>query len=485
MNSSDSSTYKNLHKRTCVFLLIVSLFVGKLFAVISVKDTFIISSKKYIVGSITTSGNKKTKERIILRELTFKINDSISIKELYQQIARSEQNLLNTSLFNFSKITFSSSIKGDTLFFDVNVTERWYLWPNPEFEIQDRNFNTWWETKDLYRINYGLFLTAYNVRGRNETAVLKFRKGYTELIGFGYKIPYLNKKQTLGANFSIAQLRNNEVAFSTQNNKLVFIRDYKNYLKSDLECKLGFTYRKGIYTRHIIDLIYTKKQINDSILKLNPDYFGNEHQNAEYISLQYRFKYDERDSKIFPLKGIYYELYLCKDGLNILKNENTDNLSVDGIVKKYWQPFKRFSIGSSVRVRFRQLNSKGYFFNQALGYSDFIRGYEYYVIDGQTFSIFKTNFNYQLVSPKVVQIPFKKLNQFTKIPYAIYLSAHADAGFVQDRIFYTTNNLTNKPIYGIGAGISLVTYYDFVLRFDYSMNHLKEHGCFVHFTAPF
>jgi len=430
MNSSDSSTYKNLHKRTCVFLLIVSLFVGKLFAVISVKDTFIVSSKKYIVGSITTSGNKKTKERIILRELTFKINDSISIKELYQQIARSEQNLLNTSLFNFSKITFSSSIKGDTLFFDVNVTERWYLWPNPEFEIQDRNFNTWWETKDLYRINYGLFLTAYNVRGRNETAVLKFRKGYTELIGFGYKIPYLNKKQTLGANFSIAQLRNNEVAFSTQNNKLVFIRDYKNYLKSDLECKLGFTYRKGIYTRHIIDLIYTKKQINDSILKLNPDYFGNEHQNAEYISLQYRFKYDERDSKIFPLKGIYYELYLCKDGLNILKNENTDNLSVDGIVKKYWQPFKRFSIGSSVRVRFRQLNSKGYFFNQALGYSDFIRGYEYYVIDGQTFSIFKTNFNYQLVSPKVVQIPFKKLNQFTKIPYAIYLSAHADAGYI-------------------------------------------------------
>ncbi len=488
MNSFVSLIYNATHNFSKFILLLSLLFFTKnsysTFLSISNQDSTNCINKYVTIGSISISGNKKTKSPIILRELTFRSNDTIDLKSIEQLLKRSEQNLLNTSLFNFATITSELNEENLSVSINIAVSERWYLWPSPVFEIQDRNFNTWWETKDLFRINYGLFLSMYNVRGRNETAVLKFRKGYTELYGFSYKIPYLDKKQNLGANISVNYSRNNEVAFNTENNKLLFTRNYTNYLKNDLECKLGFTYRKGIYARHVLDLLYTKKQITDTILKLNPSYFGNEIKNAEYFSIQYRYKLDLRDSRIFPLKGNYFELYISKDGLNVLKNESIDNFSAEAVFKNYWQTSKRFSVGSSLRLRYKQMNNKSYFFNQALGYTEFVRGYEYYVIDGQTFSVVKTNINYQIIKPKIVHIPLKSVEKFNKIPYSVYVSAHADAGFVQDKIFYAQNNLSNKTIYGFGGGISLVTYYDFVLRLDYSINRMKESGFFIHFMAP-
>jgi len=488
MNLFASSTYKKYFRISKACFLILIFFNQKITCAEELRaihaDSLVFKNKFVKVASINISGNKKTKVSIILRELAFAENDSIDVKNLEQLTKRSEQNLLNTSLFNFATITHELIENNSTVLIHINVSERWYLWPSPVFEIQDRNFNTWWETRDLFRINYGLFLSMYNVRGRNETAVLKFRRGYTELYGFAYKIPYLDKKQNLGANVSVTYLRNNEVAFNTENNKLLFTRNYTNYLKNDLECKLGFTYRKGIYARHIIDVLYNNKQITDTVMKLNPNYFGNETKNIEFLSLQYRYKLDLRDSRIFPLKGRYIEFYLSKDGLNLLKHERVDNFSAEALVKNYWQLNKRVSIGSALRIRYKQLSTKSYFFNQALGYNEFVRGYEYYVIDGQTFTVLKTNINYQLIKPKIVNVPFKRIEKFNKIPYAVYVSAHADAGFVQDKFFYAQNKLSNKTIYGFGAGISLVTYYDFVLRLDCSINHLKEGGVFLHFMAP-
>ena len=219
MNSFVSLIYNATHNFSKFILLLSLLFFTKnsysTFFSISNQDSTNCINKYVTIGSISISGNKKTKSPIILRELTFRSNDTIDLKSIEQLLKRSEQNLLNTSLFNFATITSELNEENLSVSINIAVSERWYLWPSPVFEIQDRNFNTWWETKDLFRINYGLFLSMYNVRGRNETAVLKFRKGYTELYGFSYKIPYLDKKQNLGANISVNYSRNNEVAFNT------------------------------------------------------------------------------------------------------------------------------------------------------------------------------------------------------------------------------------------------------------------------------
>jgi len=43
--------------------------------------------------------------------------------------------------------------------------------------------------------------------------------------------------------------------------------------------------------------------------------------------------------------------------------------------------------------------------------------------------------------------------------------------------------LSNKFIFGGGLGIDFVTYYDAVLRLEYSVNSEKEFGFFIHFKA--
>lgn len=89
-------------------------------------------------------GNKKTKSSIILRELPFNRNDAVA--NIDSLLGRSKENLMNIGLFNFVDINY---IKEDakTVLIYINVSERWYLWPMPVFELADRNFNEWAQKK--------------------------------------------------------------------------------------------------------------------------------------------------------------------------------------------------------------------------------------------------------------------------------------------------------------------------------------------------
>ena len=57
-----------------------------------------------VVDSVVIVGNKQTKAKIIFRELTFKIGDTIQTWDFGNRLGNSRQNLLNTSLFNFVTI---------------------------------------------------------------------------------------------------------------------------------------------------------------------------------------------------------------------------------------------------------------------------------------------------------------------------------------------------------------------------------------------
>ena len=47
------------------------------------------------------------------------------------------------------------------------------------------------------------------------------------------------------------------------------------------------------------------------------------------------------------------------------------------------------------------------------------------------------------------------------------------------------NNLTNSLLIGRGISLDYVTYYDKLLRIEFSVNHLGEKGVFLHFSNPF
>lgn len=442
------------------------------------------TNNKLIINSISIKGNKITKRRIITREFVKHEGDSIEFKDLKRIALRTQQNIFNTQLFIFDTVKYQIHKQTGRVDLDIKVKERWYILPLPIFEIQDRNINSWIQHQDLYRLNYGLLLNVNNVTGNRDVLSFIARMGYSERYGFAYQLPYLNKAQTIGLGFSYSLNRNHEINYSTSGNVLYFHRDYEKYMRQQNTARIGIIVRNALYQRSTLDLIYNSVKIDGIINDLNPAYFGNGRTQIGYFTLQYAYSFDKRDSKPYPLKGWTVDLSVIKEGLNYIYDESINNLYAVGSVRKYTQLYKRFYLANQIKGRYINTDKIPYYFNRALGYGDFIRGYEYYVMDGQNFLLFKNALKYQLLKTKIFEPKYlRKIPQFGTIPLAMYVNLNFDAGYVQDKFYGQNNPLTNSWQYGFGAGLDLVTYYDVVFRIEYSFNKLMQSGFFFHFSA--
>ena len=449
----------------------------------SKKNTF--DSSAYVkISGINIIGNRVTKRYIILRELNFKEGDSIRYRDLPTRFLRSKQNLLNSSLFNFVGIDTFDTRFGSTKVM-IRLSERWYTWPVPIFEIADRNFNTWWETKDLSRINYGFFLNRDNFRGRKERLALIAQFGYYEQYGFAYSIPYIDKKQRQGMGMSFVWTRNHEIPYASYLNKLLYYKDHSSYARRELSAKLNYTYRQGIYNTYMLEGKYFNGYVEDTIQKLTTDYFEGNARTMEFFQVHLLSKRDCRDSKAYPLKGYYIDCDINKVGLGILKDEKVDLWYVTASAKKYFKLSDRFYLAGSVRGKISSKTGQPYYTQRGLGYGDYVRGYEYYVIDGQHYALAKTGVKYEIIKPHVAKFDFFPSEKFNTFHYALYAEVFADGAYVKDDLYGpAVNPLANQYLYGYGVGLDYVTYYDAVLRLEYSFIKSGENGFFIHLWAP-
>ncbi len=436
-----------------------------------------------IIDTIILSGNKITRRSIILRELTFECQDIIATDNLASQLSRSRDNLLNTSLFNF--VTMQDSIVSNTdythIALHIHFIERWYLWPIPIFEISDRNFNAWWEDKDLNRISYGLLLVRDNMRGRMERLNMLLRFGWDETYQISYNIPYINKKQTFGAGLGMGFSQNHEVAYTTVDNHQESYRSEDEYVHRHFYSFLKLNHRPSLYENHNLQLGYNYYVFGDTLLKLNPDYSFDGETVNEYMSLQYSYSSDHRDSKVYPLRGDYLSGTISKNGFNVLKNGDISMMELMASYRKYWTLGKQFYFSTDWNGKISTSRNQPYFYQRGLGYGrEFVRGYELYVIDGQSHIIGKNTLKYNVVPTRVKNLPFIPSEKFSKLHYAFYLNWYVDVAYVDDFKHAEGNGLANQMLWGTGLGIDLVTYYDMVFRVDFSVNNLGEFGVYFH-----
>lgn len=437
----------------------------------------------YIIDTILLSGNKLTKDFIILRELAFKAGDTIPTGKLRNQFQISQQNLMKTSLFNF--VNISDSIINQGVFTRLSIrldfVERWYIWPFPIFEISDRNLNTWWQDKNYNRISYGVFLTKENNRGRMETLKLLLRFGYDERYEISYDVPYINRKQTFGAGMGIGLIQNHEVAYQTLNNKQEYIRDDNKYLFTNYYSYITIQHRPTLFHFHHLQLRFNFYSFADTLLLLNPGYSFDSSLTNEYFTLNYRFTSDHRDSKVYPLEGQFFSGQLSKSGLGIMKTDNLGMMELMGSFRKYWELPSELYFSTDWTGKISTNRDQPYFYQRGLGYDrNFVRGYELYVIDGQSYVLAKNTLKYALIPPHVSTIGFIKSEKFSKIHYALYANMFVDLGYVEAFRNYDAEDLSNSLLLGAGVGLDLVTYYDMVLRVEAAINKKGETGIFIH-----
>jgi hypothetical protein len=438
-----------------------------------------VAQAQIAVNNIVLSGNTKTQNDIIIRELSFEKNMSYATDDLDKRIEKSKKNLVNLKLFNF--VTINKTEWKDSAEITIDVIERWYIWPYPVFEISERNFNTWWKEfaannySDFSRLNYGVSFNWENFRGRNELLKLKIRKGFKEHYLLGYEVPYLNK--TIGFNTNLQFFRRKKTYFSTEKNKLNYLEsDTFNSIDYDLNTEI--TYRKNLHLKHKLKFTYLQSIITDSIAILNPNYLGNNLSNTSIYSLSYIFEYENRDYINYPLHGFALSFGVKK---YLSEKANIKHFEFATKVEKHIEPYNRFYIGSSFKAKYSTEGNQPYFIQKALGYGDYVRGYEYYVVDGQSYWLSKTAAKYALIEKTTFDIPYVKMKQFNKSHYSLYLGIFSDIGYVVNN----QNSINNSILWGKGIALDYVTYYDKLLRIEYSINALGEKGVFLHFSSPF
>ncbi len=490
-------------RKTDIYLLLFFLMIGSLRLnaerIVPICDTLPISKpdtlpsgiviippsqgQLYIVGNIFIQGNRVTKPFIITRELPFKTGDSITLQQLTQYFSQSREHLINTRLFNDVTISLKE-FRGYYVDVNIDVKERWYIFPLPYARPVDRNFTAWAQQGySLSRFDYGLKYSQYNFTGRNDYLRVWLITGYSREVEMAYDRPNTGKNLVHGFGGGFLLSGQQEINAITQNNQQVFvsrdsIQNAGKYLQTQATISLRYYYRPAIRTRHFFRLSMNQLKIDSSVLVINPNYFLNHRLSLLYPELFYSINYNNVDYVPYPIRGVLFEASILQRGF-------TADMNMTQLIAKSSEAFsfapKMYFVTQNFGVL--RLPFKQSFFNQQLlGYGDYyMRGLEKYVVDGVGLLLDRNTVMRELAH---FSIPFLRGTSHDHIPFRIYVKTYADVGYVFNR-YNNLNSLQNTLLYTYGAGFDVVTFYDLVLRLEYSVNQLGEKGLFFHIRNDF
>ncbi len=440
----------------------------------------------YRIDSIQISGNKKTKDKILLREIGYEIGDSIAASNVKSEINRIQKRLFDTGLFNDVKVAIQTGV---TTSISIEVIENWYIYPKPIFQLADRNFNVWWkeQNRDLKRVNYGARLAHINFTGNRDALKLFLQWGYTRAVEAQYSLPSFDKNQKIGAAIFVFYSEKKETGYITINNKTVFgSNENEEIILKRFRTGLRFNYRPALFGYHSGNIEFHHNRGSDYLTQnLNPDYFGDGKSGIRFFMIDYDLKFDKRVFQLYPEKGYFFEWNIKKEGLGIFNDFN--NLSTFAEFQYYYPILQKLTTAVRLKAKVNLIRNQVSFANNTgLGYwDDAIRGYELYVQDGTDFLLWKSSLRYQIYKKTFNFENWMPLYQYKKMSVQISLAANFDAGYVNEPTYKETNTFNNILLTGGGPGIDIILFNNFLINLEYSFNHIGESGFYFRTRSSF
>jgi hypothetical protein len=426
------------------------------------------------ISAIEITGNKKTRAYVILRELPYKVGDSISRDSLVILNTIAQQQLVNTALFLEVKVN-ESELDSTNVTINVQLKERWYFFPLPYFRWVDRNFNQWWneQNRSLDRVNYGINLRQGNVSGNNDKLTVGLISGYTQQSVVKYQIPFIDKKLKFGMGVGWAQFNQKEVNYTTLNNKQVFLRT-EEVIRKGYRANANLTYRPNLYERQALQVGFGNESISDSAFAVAPNFLPNHKKAYSYLDINWSYSKVRFDYNAYPTKGASTEIALFQ---RFSKESNLSAFQFRQVVAHPITP-ARFILAESLTIG-RTMQQSNYSDRKLMGYGLMqMNGLEYYVVDGNAATLFKAAFHQRIGSYTVVNPLTKKFLPIVK--YTFWIKAYTNLGYVYSQEKNKSNPLANSLLRTAGIGLDLISIYDFVLNMEYSINQLGDKGLYLH-----
>ncbi len=406
-------------------------------------NVILSNSDSVRVDSISITGNKVTKEFVILRELTFKAGDIVNKKVL----DFNKERIFSLGLFN--KVELNIIEKRNIIILNIYVAESWYIYPLPFLTLRD---------KTIKRASYGIILLYKNFRGRNETLKGIATFGYNP----AYALSYFNPVISNGSNFMLGI----DLLYSTIKNRNLVdqkkLNNDFNYVTALSSVKLG--YRIDLFNTVVGITSYEYYRFPSAVANLTASKTNID----RILSAGILYSFDSRNLKQYSNDGIFGEAFFVHKGFG-LNNISYNIFSIDfrhykmlfGNLSGKWRFLYRHTFGAT--VPFYELSLLGDKLN--------IRGHKFQRREGNNSILTSFELNYPLIKEWNFSIKLPLLpKQLTSARIAFYANAFLDAGV-------TYNNkqplALNKFDSGYGFGVTLLILPYNAFRFEYA---LDEYG---------
>jgi len=426
------------------------------------------------ISAIEITGNKKTRDDIIKRELPYKVGELISKNELDSLNIVAQQQLFNTALFLETNVS-SEILDSSLVKIKIQLKERWYFFPLPYFRWVDRNFNQWWneQNRSLDRVNYGINLRQANVTGNNDKLILGYITGYTHQTILKYQLPFIDQQLKYGMGLGWAQFNQKEINYTTVDNKQVFLRT-EEVIRKGYRGNVNLTYRPNLFERHALQVGFGSESISDSAFAIAPNFLPNHKKAFSYLDLNWSYSKIRFDYNAYPTKGASTEIALSQ---RFSKESNLSAFQFRQIVAHPIAP-SRFIFAESLTIA-RTMQQSNYSDRKLMGYGLMqMNGLDYYVVDGNAATLFKAAIHQRIGSYTVVNPLTKKF--LPSVKYTFWIKAFTNLGYVYSPEKNKANPLANSLLRTAGIGVDLISIYDFVLNMEYSINQLGDKGLYLH-----
>lgn len=401
-------------------------------------------SLSIVVESIIVSGNEKTQEFIILRELTFSAGDTISTEEIRFSIER----IKSLGLFYSVEFNLSDSETGKLL--EIIVKESWYIFPVPFVRFQNN---------DLSKSNYGISLVWKNFTGRNDDVVGFLSLGHDPSWGITYSNPVLDKDLDLifSSGFSNQSFENRsqtaisitgeQFSYNMYSGMVGFGKRFNLY--NQVFFSTGFLYAESPHG-------YDRVTASGTTIDRNP-----------FITALYTF--DSRDLRQFPKNGIFGQVNYTWQGWG-LDNYNYNILGLD------YRHYNEIGWDVTTRWRLASRNTFGtnipLYHSSFLGFNEYVRGNKNKEREGNNSFIASLEFSYPIIKAWPISMKFPLLPQsLTSTLISVHLNVYTDTGLTYnngEKIAF--NNFDSG--YGFGLTVLFLPYNS--VRFEYAFNEFGK-----------
>lgn len=400
-----------------------------------------------VVDTVFVSGNEKTKNYVILDEMTIRPGSTATL----ESIEYDRNRIYSLGLFNRVDMSYDS-IAGSRILF-VDVSERWYLIPVPLFGFRDG---------DPKRPFYGAGILHNNFAGRNQKLFASIVFGYNPSLSLFFSDPQIDRKNNLfmSGSLSYSRVRNKSEIASAISGDF----DEKHF---DADITLGK--RFSLYESAGFKLGYQIVQID----QYRPGRTVSSTGKDAFITGTLSYSYDSRDLREYAASGRFTSFYLHKYGFG---TSDVNFARFGGDMRGYLPLPGDFTFASRIHGTIVSGGVIPTYNHAYFGYGERIRGYFKTVFEGENMLGTSVELRWPLLKARTIYFSAIPLPpEFSVWRIGVSLAIFADAGTTW---FRGEKLRLGSFASGYGGGVHFLLPYSTVLRTEYAFNEYGK-GQFI------